>query len=342
MIVAVVGLGKVGHLYLRVLRSAGIKVISVDPRGHADHRDLDQALRRSVDVWVIACPTASHMPALAKLLAVEPASRVLVEKPICEPSQVDELRRLLARYPEASVLVSDAYSHSDAVARLRDQVVGSAAGLREISVDMSKNRTRDVELGRFVDHELGETAYEWTHMYRIASCIGGFDLATMPSLLEERANYRGRVLEIEFPDWSLRLSSGIDGEIVGARRPELYRGKNAKMVEVGSIPYSSEFRHRAIEVTFKDGVVAGVLFEPFYEEVPDYKNTHLYYVLDESGRTDTVEMRQNHFSDSSIAQIQSLHAGPAGQRSDLALTEIQVLVQTASLLAAAEVREEVS
>jgi hypothetical protein len=341
VIVAVVGLGKVGCLYLKVLRSAGIKVISIDPRGHADYRDLGQAVRRSVDVWVIACPTVSHLPALARLLAIEPFSRVLVEKPICEPSQVEELRRLLARYPEASVLVSDAYSRSNAIAKLRDHVVGRSAGVEEISVDMSKNRARDVDRGRFVDHELGETGYEWTHMYRVASCIGGFDLAIVPSLLKERTNYRGRVLEIEFPDWNLRLSSGVDGEIVGVRRPELYRGKNAEVVKTGFIPHSSEFRHRAVEVTFKDGVVAGVLFEPFYGEVPDYKNIHLYYLLDEFGRIDTEEIRQNHFSDSSIAQIQSLHTGPAGQRSDRALMEIQILAQTASRLAAAEVREEV-
>jgi hypothetical protein len=342
VIVAIVGLGKIGYLYLKVLRSAGMKVISIDPRGHADYRDLDHALRRSVDVWVIACPTASHLSALARLLAREPSSRVLVEKPICEPSQVEELQRLLARYPEASVLVSDAYSHSDPVTRLRNQVIGSSAALREVSVDMSKNRARDVERGRFVDHELGEAGYEWIHMYRIASFICGFNMSIMPSLLKERANYRGRVLEIEFSDWSLRLSSGIDGEIVGVRRPYLFRGKNAEIVETGFIPHASEFRHRVIDATFSDGVTAGVLFEPFHEEVPDYKNAHLYYLIDEFGRIETEEMRQNHFSDSSIAQIQSLHTGPAGQRSDLALLEIQVLAQTASHLAGAEIREGVS
>src|SRR5262249_10247557 len=152
------------------------------------------------------------------------------------------------------------------------QVIASTARVEEISVDMSKNRARDVDRGRFVDHELGDVGYEWTHMYRVASCIGGFDLATLPALLKERASYRGRVLEIEFSAWNLRLSSGIDGEVVGVRRSEFYRGRNAEMVRTGYIPHSSEFRHRAIEVTFTDGVVAGVLFEPFYEQVPDHKN----------------------------------------------------------------------
>jgi predicted dehydrogenase len=341
VIVTVVGLGKIGQLYRKVLRFAGIEVISVDPRGHADYRDLGQAMHRSVDVWVIACPTVSHLPTLARLLEIEPSARVLVEKPICEPSQVEELRRMLVRYPQASVLVSDAYSQSDAVARLRDQVADRPVGLSEISVDMSKNRVRDVDRGRFVDHELGEAGYEWIHMFRVASQVGGFDLGILPALLEKRANYRDRVLEIELTDWTLRLSSGLDGEIFGVRRPELYRGPNAEMVRAGSIPHSSEFRHRAIEVTFKDATVAGVLFEPFYEQVPDYKNVHLFYRLDEFGRVATEELRQNHFSDSSIAQIQRLHSGPAGLRSDLALMEIQILTQTASRLVTAEMREEV-
>lgn len=74
----------------------------------------------------------------------------------------------------------DQYMYSAVVAAQRaklDQLAASGVVPRKFYVTFVKDRTADVEMGRFVDTELGALGYEWPHVLAVAESTLGVQLA---------------------------------------------------------------------------------------------------------------------------------------------------------------------
>ncbi|NEB03373.1 Gfo/Idh/MocA family oxidoreductase [Streptomyces sp. SID13726] len=171
--VCVIGYGAAGRLHQRLLGDLGFDVSVVDPapgdRSSAvpvvEHPE-QAARRRPVDIWSVCSPTATHVAAVADVLAVDPAARLLVEKPLCRAREIPELTALLDRHPDARLVVMDQYRHSQAMALLRTlrRELAPRHELRALRVGFGKDRRADIAAGRFVDHDYGVFGYEWLHM----------------------------------------------------------------------------------------------------------------------------------------------------------------------------------
>ncbi|MFD7028558.1 Gfo/Idh/MocA family oxidoreductase [Streptomyces sp. NPDC059917] len=170
--VCVVGYGAAGRLHQRLLGEIGFDVSVVDPAPGAVppavpvFDSVESAARRTVDVWSVCSPTATHVATVAQVLAVDPAARLLVEKPLCRAWEIPELTSLLDAHPDARLVVMDQYRHSRAMSLLRSmrQELTPGHAPRAVRVGFGKDRRADIAAGRFVDHDYGVFGYEWLHM----------------------------------------------------------------------------------------------------------------------------------------------------------------------------------
>ncbi|MGH8963823.1 MAG: Gfo/Idh/MocA family protein, partial [Actinomycetes bacterium] len=106
--VGLIGLGRMGRLHARVLRSLeGVALVAaVDPAGDRFNavdglpvlQDLDALLRHRIDYAVLACPTSLHEPIGTRLAAKQVPT--LIEKP-------------LAATPDAAYRLVEAFRRAD-------------------------------------------------------------------------------------------------------------------------------------------------------------------------------------------------------------------------------------
>ncbi|MDO0924997.1 hypothetical protein QQY24_06040 [Streptomyces sp. TG1A-8] len=178
--VCVVGYGTVGTLHTRLLTGLGHRVDVVErdpavtpPAGVRRWRTVEDVPADGVDVWLVCTPTEDHLRTLARVLAVDPAARVVLEKPACRTSEIDRMTALLAAHPGLRIAVMDQYRHSAVIKRLTAllRVLAPGEPVRRIRVAFSKDRRLDVRRGRFVDRDHGVFGYEWHHMLAVLGSL---------------------------------------------------------------------------------------------------------------------------------------------------------------------------
>lgn len=262
-LIALIGLGKIGQLYRTYLSEMGYEILTLDHSEKID-RDFESveqipgAFIERIAAWIVAVPTSDHLDVVRAILRREPLAKILIEKPICLPRQLNEMRALVDTHPLAQIAVNDVYAFSPVVRRLAELISGYGAEVESVKIELSKNRDRDEKLGRFTDPEFGDWGYEGFHLFSIRdSLIDG--LNQLPSDIRLFTSVRGA---IGFPD---------------THAARLYQTSEAsRLLEAGYIPFGSEFRYRIVDIKFADGAYASLAFEPFYGLGGfDYKNTHL-------------------------------------------------------------------
>jgi hypothetical protein len=148
----------------------------------------------------VCCPTADHLPVLKSILALDPQARILLEKPACQGHEIDAFTALLATHRSARVTVTDQYRHARALSQLTQLIAETEPGspASYISVAFTKDRSRDIAQGRFIDRSYGILGYEWLHMLAILREILPEDsftayLSSDPGQAELRATYDPRL-----------------------------------------------------------------------------------------------------------------------------------------------------
>lgn len=329
MKVAVVGLDAIGSRRAEDVRAEGHQVITIGPGETADAADIaDLDDPAAVDAWIVATPTPTRLGLVRRLLRLDPAARVLLEKPACSPQDIPVLARFLAVHPAARVLVDDVYAHSPAVRRFAGLVRAAAHSgadpLTRVTVEFTKNRERDIARGRYVDTQYGVVGYEWFHMLTILRSIlprAGYEayLRTVPSLVtpELRVLVSGqpRLPEIELYA-STQGRVGFPEAAGHAFTHPLARRRIAR----GHIPYGSELRYRFAEAEFASGTRVTLVFEPHYQTALDYKNVHAVHVRTVTGHR-THLVAGNQLRESLTAQLTALTRPDGGPEE----TEIRVL-----------------
>lgn len=139
------------------------------------YRGLEEMLMCSPepDYFDVTTPTDSHFTVVKEILSKYPAARILVEKPVCLPSETEELRKLEKRFKEAKISVNENYMSSKVIRRVRENYEELGMDRPQVSIEFSKNRIPDVEKGRFLDKELGAFGYEGPHMLTCVIGSGG-------------------------------------------------------------------------------------------------------------------------------------------------------------------------
>ncbi|MDT8913515.1 Gfo/Idh/MocA family oxidoreductase [Amycolatopsis sp. PS_44_ISF1] len=176
--VCVIGYGVAGHLHESLMRDWGARVSVVEAGSVADPpARLWSSLDRlpwpdRVDVWSVCTPTDAHLSTVRAILGRCPDARLIVEKPLCRPGELEEFAALLSAHPSARLVLVDHYRYAaapKALSRLRAETVGYAP-VSAVRVSFTKDRRADAATGRFVDRAFGVFGYEWLHMI---ACLRG-------------------------------------------------------------------------------------------------------------------------------------------------------------------------
>lgn len=189
----VVGYGAAGRLHAQILAETGAELTIVDPK----HQDLPKtfptayrsfphelaqmppAIRSTIGVWSVCCPTSDHLPVLRTILAQDPQARVLLEKPACQGHEIDAFSALLASHRNARIMVTDQYQHARALDVLTELMNDLEPGVSPdyLAVTFTKDRTADIASGRFIDRGYGVLGYEWLHMLAVLRRVLPAELA---------------------------------------------------------------------------------------------------------------------------------------------------------------------
>ncbi|OJF12397.1 Gfo/Idh/MocA family oxidoreductase [Couchioplanes caeruleus] len=176
--ICVVGYGAAGRLHTSLLDGPTVRLLLVDPATvHPDATlptwrsvaELPDEIVADIDVWSVCSPTATHLTVLREILARDPRARIVLEKPACTSSEIDDFQRLLAGAPGMRLAVTDQYRRSRA-ATILGRLVRTALPAdvpRAVQVVFAKDRVADVRRGRFVDLDYGVLGYEWLHMLAV-------------------------------------------------------------------------------------------------------------------------------------------------------------------------------
>src|SRR5262249_3964073 len=316
-----VGYGVAARIHELKLRASGVStaaVVEVDPRRrrHAASDGLlafsscRQAARLKPTFWDICTSTSRHVDAIESILHVEPAANLLIEKPVCAPSDVPRLLALLA-CSRGRVVINDNY-RSSAVTRAVKRLVHEKLGLRirRVIVEMTQNRMEDFMSGRFIDQDYKALGYEGPHMLAIVQELGD---SVWPPAQFERARLTDLQMHVDgrpvrLPGQrsalvsylsrtgvAVELYTGLDGVVRDPRPPlapphaRLRGGTRYRVVIVAGPdreghscevvgfyePSSTMGRGVGAAVVLRDGVVVGML-----SIADDTMQTHLARAVD--------------------------------------------------------------
>nr|VFK12816.1 MAG: Oxidoreductase family, NAD-binding Rossmann fold [Candidatus Kentron sp. LPFa] len=175
-----IGFGRIAEIHKEKLRAFGVKTIGVLENSPGRRRaaasqgfpvlsSYREAADLAPDFWDICSPTSTHLEVLGRIIESDINTNVLIEKPICTVSRMDDLQRLLRGF-QGKIVVNENYSASEVTDMVRAQVRRLALRPSRVVSEMTKNRTEDFLGGRFLDREHYAFGYEGPHM--IANVLG--------------------------------------------------------------------------------------------------------------------------------------------------------------------------
>lgn len=324
MNVCIIGFGKVGQLHYSRLRTMGMKVIVIEKKikvcRHPFYSSIalvSKELMNNIDIWDICSPTELHVENLLEILKIDSHAKVLVEKPICDINQIDNLvENLLPNYPEAKIVVNSPYKFSKPILLAVDYINNyfKCNKLINIEIEFTKNRIFDELQGRFIDKNVGALGYEWFHVLTILkhflskdqfeeyiSChcsnseyLLGMDDSGYLHSVEEKTSIE------KYP--SINLYSSVSGDIRYPKREHFNEMKSDKPLLEKKILFGEEIRYRIINLYFESAEIT-IMFEPQYTML---RNKHIVIIKSKENMK-KIEVISDHMSDSLSAAIKILN-----------------------------------
>ncbi|MFF4319649.1 Gfo/Idh/MocA family oxidoreductase [Streptomyces sp. NPDC001568] len=259
---AIAGYGVMGRMHRAKLAELGVRTVAVvDPRaagrvlpcGARVVATLDQVPDpRAVDLWSICVPTVAHAPVFRRISRLAPEADVIIEKPVCAPSALPGMARLLADH-HGRVAVDEHYGASIVLAEVARVLSARALTVTRVAVEMTKHRGRDADGGRFEDRALGALGYEGPHLLGVLDALGQRLGVPLRPGGPVAASFHGTwgadgAAPQEGAEVRYRTAAGCDvvlyTSLVGRPRRQA-PGPRA-------IAYGSDLRHRVIEVEAVD------------------------------------------------------------------------------------------
>lgn len=248
----------------------------------------------NVHYFYICSPTEYHLKHVRQICEAVPNARILIEKPVCRGEEIQEMQRLLEQFPDARIAVNENYASSNLTPKIKGIMAeNNMTGNLDIYIEMTKNRIKDIEEGRFLDRTV--LGYEIPHMITLTQILLDTPL-TEPRVLNvseidsfgDMGTYQGSIeMCFETADGAkIKHYSAKDGRI-GFTVPEFIEAWN---IEKSRIPYSSEYRYRIIRV-YKPETEIEIIgqYEPIVEPRPGVKRGLARIIVRKKGKTITDE-----------------------------------------------------
>lgn len=202
MRVLIIGYGKIGRIKAPIWQALGATVYvyeqstALHPKILKDGYDLFKSIDPAFDIIDISTPAGAHYKALAWALDITSESSLyLVEKPLASTQiELEAFKSLLTKKPDLipKIVVNESYYQSSLINKVVEDIDLKNAKIQSIHIELSKNRLKDLEAGRFFDVSMESIGLEVPHMLAI---LDRFDVAlptnTKASLIvdkDKRAN----------------------------------------------------------------------------------------------------------------------------------------------------------
>jgi len=215
--------------------------------------------------WDVCVPDENHFEVVEELLKMGACS-ILIEKPICLPTQASQMRTLLKAYPQAKVCVEESYLASNVLLKVNEMAKRYSFVRPSIYVEQTKNRMEDIEKGRFIDPELMIFGLEAPHSMTLVMGTGPkrrpaeikkvvLGDMTLPNSRVLRGQSLGRIDFLTEDGCEVILYTSMEGKI-GRPLPEVQ--------SPAAISYKDSRRYRILVLEEKGVMVIGQ-FEPIPE-----------------------------------------------------------------------------
>ncbi len=168
-------------------------------------------------IWDVCTPTETHYRVVREIVE-NGGTKILVEKPICEPEEIRKFWALLREYQPEMVVVEN-YLSSKTNRLVKEYAEKLLENDISIKIEFTKNRAKDILDGRFIDKKSYVWGYEGPHML---TCLENIDTPTkvIASFLKhmeingECYEYQGAgSCEIKTQRGKAELYTSMEGEI---------------------------------------------------------------------------------------------------------------------------------
>ena len=170
----VIGFGCMSKLHIQKLIENNIDVLGVFDKD--DHKkrliradgfeafsSYKKAFEKRPDFWDVCVPTQFHLESLESIVSIDPEANIIMEKPICLPTQINRVKLLLRKF-NGKIVIGENYKYSKITKIVKKFTGLLSSSPTKIISEMSKNRTLDFKCGRFSDENLFALGYEGTHL----------------------------------------------------------------------------------------------------------------------------------------------------------------------------------
>lgn len=169
-----IGYGTIAYWHQKKMTELGVKTIGVIEKnelkkekvlldGHALLHSMAQAISLKPCFYDICVPTQDHLKTIMSIVEKDPSANILVEKPICNISQLSQLKDVLKGF-KGKLVVNENYLSSNVTKEFKMLLAKYNFKPTIVHSEMTKNRTKDYLNGRFIDKELFAFGYEGTHL----------------------------------------------------------------------------------------------------------------------------------------------------------------------------------
>ena len=240
---------------------------------------------KSIDVFDVCVPTTSHLKVLQEIARQNSSARVLLEKPICDVAELEEMKLFLREEPSIKIYVNSPYRYAFSLLKLlkfTEKFLSKGKKLRSINIEFSKNRTFDECNGRFVDPQ-GAIGYEFFHILEILSMIlsqKSIDVPFFQRCLKDcKINKDYFDIKLRSDDIDIRLSSSMNGNIF------LNNNDYISKYGIPFFPMSKHMRYRIVEVVFDSQEKLVILFDPLHINALYYNDIHFLMKYNREGKS---------------------------------------------------------
>lgn len=182
-----IGFGKIARIHEEQLRKHGVQTIGVvevsqerlkeiKDCGLLPFSSLQDAVACKPDFYDICTPSHARLGVLNALSALDSKAKILIEKPICDFQDIQEVQAVLQHH-EGKVVVNENYASSHVTAAVRQALVSRSITPVRLIVESTKHRGSDYLNGRYLDRRLGALGYEGSHLLAIVGEFGlGYEI----------------------------------------------------------------------------------------------------------------------------------------------------------------------
>lgn len=211
MQVLIVGYGKIGRIKAPMWLAVGATVYVYEQNDALHSRILEDGYRlftskdQVFDIVDISTPAGMHYKALIWAIdAVADSNIYLIEKPLASTQEeLQSFKTILSENPSLShkIIINESYYQSTLLDEVTKDIESRNANIQSIRIELSKNRLKDLEAGRFFDNDLEAVGLEIPHMLAILDMLGiRLPKNCKPSLIVDRHQRANQAIIIKTND----------------------------------------------------------------------------------------------------------------------------------------------